>query len=153
LLKLGAKFKLFIAGDLDYDTQYSYELISLVNNSSFANSFIFMGELKDVISFYESIDVLCVPSIYNEPLSNVICEAKVYKKPSLILNRGGMPELVEHLMTGYICEAPSDLFKGLKFYIDNPLQCKIHGENAFNSIDKLSLGEVYFSEKWNNVFK
>jgi glycosyltransferase involved in cell wall biosynthesis len=52
--------------------------------------------------FFRRIDVLALPSIWEEPLPRVIYEAYAYGVPVIIPRVGGMPEIVEQDRTGFI---------------------------------------------------
>jgi glycosyltransferase involved in cell wall biosynthesis len=52
--------------------------------------------------FFERIDVLAVPSIWEEPLGRVIYEAYSHGVPVIVPRAGGMPEIVEEGKTGFI---------------------------------------------------
>jgi glycosyltransferase involved in cell wall biosynthesis len=52
--------------------------------------------------FFRRIDVLALPSIWEEPLPRVIYEAYAYGVPVIIPRAGGMPEIVEQDRTGFI---------------------------------------------------
>lgn len=52
--------------------------------------------------FYPSIDALVVPSLWHEPFGRVIVEAYSYGVPVLASERGGIPEIVDHLRTGIL---------------------------------------------------
>jgi len=72
--------------------------------------------------FYPQIDVLIVPSLWNEPLGRIVFEAYSYGIPVIGSNRGGIPEIIEHGRTGFIFEPDNeyellDLINGL---LDNP---------------------------------
>ena len=58
-------------------------------------------------SFFRRIDLLIVPSIWEEPLGRVIFEGFSYGVPAIVSRRGGMPEIVEHGVTGYVIEPES----------------------------------------------
>ena len=64
--------------------------------------FVDPGEL------YAGIDVLAVPSLWEEPLATVILEAYSYGVPVLAARRGGLPELVEHEKTGLVYEPETE---------------------------------------------
>jgi glycosyltransferase involved in cell wall biosynthesis len=53
-------------------------------------------------SFYESIDVTVVPSLWHEPLARVIFESFAHGVPVLASSRGGSPELVIPGKTGWL---------------------------------------------------
>lgn len=61
----------------------------------------FLGFVKPT-EFFERIDVLIVPSVWEEPLGRVIYEGYAHGVPALVANVGGMPEIVRVGHTGYV---------------------------------------------------
>jgi glycosyltransferase involved in cell wall biosynthesis len=61
----------------------------------------FQGIIKDVTTFYDSIDILIVPSI-REPLGLVAQEAALRGLPVIAANVDGLPEVVQHNKTGFL---------------------------------------------------
>lgn len=55
--------------------------------------------------FYRTIDVLVCPSTYNEPLPRVIYEGYGFALPTVAAATGGIPEVVEDGVTGYLYQA------------------------------------------------
>jgi glycosyltransferase involved in cell wall biosynthesis len=53
-------------------------------------------------AFFQDVDVLVVPSSYHEPLGRVVIEAYANGAPVLAARRGGLPELVDHGVTGHL---------------------------------------------------
>lgn len=156
LLKEGIAIELYVAGDLSTDLEYSRNLTSFVNNNNvFKENIHFLNIIYNTNRFYrETIDIICVPSIYEEPLSNVIVEAKISSKPSIIFNSGGMPEMITHKYDGYICKDMNvkSLKEALTFYYENPQCVTKHGINALNSIAKLGIDKDSFESKWHTLF-
>jgi len=62
---------------------------------------VFKGyaKTKDI---YTTIDILIVPSLWNEPFGRIVPEANSYEIPVLVSNRGGLPELVINGKNGYV---------------------------------------------------
>jgi glycosyltransferase involved in cell wall biosynthesis len=58
-------------------------------------------------TFYESVDVTVVPSLWHEPLARVIFESFAHGVPVLASSRGGSPELVVPGRTGWLFD-PSE---------------------------------------------
>lgn len=52
--------------------------------------------------FFARIDVLVVPSLWEEPLGRVIYEAYARGVPVIVTRRGGMPEIVDEGETGFV---------------------------------------------------
>ena len=146
---------IFIAGDKSVDPAYTLLLQETIKRQGLSDSVVFLGKINRVNIFYQQCDIICIPSIYEEPMANVVAESKTYHKACVIFNQGGMPEIVEHKRTGYICDEVSAkaLAEGLLFYLDNPSEIKAEGEAAFTSIEYLKLDKNTFCEKWLKVFQ
>jgi len=56
-------------------------------------------------SFLRGLDLLVVPSTWHEPLGRVVHEAYAEGVPVLVTPMGGMVEIVEHGVTGYLADA------------------------------------------------
>lgn len=68
----------------------------------------FFGAIKDVSGFYDSIDILLVPSI-REPLGLVAQEAALRGCPVIAAKVDGLPEVVKDNETGFCLEPTLDL--------------------------------------------
>jgi len=93
-----------------------------------------------------------VPSLFEDPMPNVIVEAKQSKLPSVVFRSGGAHELIRHKIDGFICEekTASHLKKGLEFFLDNEnLQISASNE-AYNSLIINEIDQYY--NKWCQVF-
>jgi glycosyltransferase involved in cell wall biosynthesis len=66
----------------------------------------FVGKVAPA-SFYESVDITVVPSLWHEPLARVIFESFAHGVPVLASSRGGSPELVVPGRTGWLFD-PSE---------------------------------------------
>jgi glycosyltransferase involved in cell wall biosynthesis len=64
---------------------------------------MFLGKQKSY-SFLAGIDLLIVPSLWNEPLGRVVLEAYACGIPVAVSARGGLPELVIENETGCVFE-------------------------------------------------
>ena len=53
-------------------------------------------------AFLRDVDLLVVPSSYHEPLGRVVIESYANGVPVLAARRGGLPELVDHEVTGHL---------------------------------------------------
>ena len=68
----------------------------------------FLGRINDVNTFYDSLNLLVVPSI-REPLGNVIIEAGIRKIPVIASNVDGISEIIEHNITGLLIKPSKPL--------------------------------------------
>ena len=63
----------------------------------------FTGWVDDVYTVLEKLDLLLVPSRWDEPNPRVILEAFAAGVPVIAFARGGIPEIIEHGRTGFLC--------------------------------------------------
>lgn len=66
-----------------------------------ADNVQFIGFVKPA-DFFARIDVLVVPSVWEEPLGRVIYEGYAHGVPSFVSGVGGMPEIVNEGCTGFV---------------------------------------------------
>ena len=146
----GYKIKLLIAGSCEYDELYFLHIKEYVDANYMANDICFLGEISNVADFFYSIDFLCVPSIYEEPLGNVVVEAKYYGKPVVIFPSGGMPELVRHMYDGFVCSNKSvdSLNQAILYYYAHRSEIKLQGVKSRSSLKKLSITYDSFVGNW-----
>ena len=79
----------------------------------------FLGFVRPA-DLFARVDVLVVPSVWEEPLGRVIYEGYAHGIPSIVSNVGGMPEIVEPGRTGFVFESGNarDLAQILRTAID-----------------------------------
>lgn len=150
----GYDVECFIGGSINSDSEYTKELLTIIDeNPQYANRIHLLGNINDIEKFYSAIDIIAVPSIYEEPMANVVTEAKLCHKLSVIYNLGGMPEIITHMKDGYICHETSieALTQALCYYADNTEEVKRQGEEAYQSIEYLGLKKEIFERKWLSV--
>ena len=82
-----SSWKLLIAGTVD---EKYLKHLNKINNSI---QIEYLGYV-DSSKFFEMIDVLIVPSLWNEPFGRVVIESILYSKPVIASNMGGIPELL-----------------------------------------------------------
>ena len=73
------------------------------------------------VRFYESIDILSVPTVYHEPKGLYVLEALAAGVPVVQPRHGSFPELIEATGGGILVnpEDPADLALGLRRLLDN----------------------------------
>jgi glycosyltransferase involved in cell wall biosynthesis len=91
---------------------------------------------------------LVMPIRWEEPFGMVMIEAMATGTPVVALNRGAVPELVNHGETGFICDEPSDLAEGLRDTpaID-PAACVAHVRAEF-SAEAMARGYEGVYHRW-----
>jgi len=112
----------------------------------------FLGYLDNPSIFYEAADLVIVPSNCDEALGNIVQEAALHKKASIISNRGGLPEMVIHSKTGLILKELSveAMIETIEWSRDNVDLFEKMGENAFKFVT-LHLSREKFSQQWVQV--
>jgi glycosyltransferase involved in cell wall biosynthesis len=70
---------------------------------------------------YAEIDVLVVPSLWEEPLATTVLEAALHGVPAIVARRGGFPEIVAALHTGLLFEPkdPQALRKAVETFLND----------------------------------
>jgi glycosyltransferase involved in cell wall biosynthesis len=65
----------------------------------------YIGHVEDVENVYHTADIVVVPSRWQEPLGLINLEAGACRKPVIATRVGGIPEVVEDDVNGYLVEA------------------------------------------------
>jgi len=145
---------LYLGGDVSVCPDYYSDLYRKVLRSGYNDKIQFLGELNNVSCFFNSIDILCVPTIVQEALGNVIVEAKSNKTPVVVFPSGGMPEIIESGVDGYVCSDKSveSLEDIIALYYYNRKLVELHSENSYMSLSKLGISYDVFKDKWNDIF-
>ena len=112
----------------------------------------FLGYVEDVGGLFEHADVHVCPSVWDEPLGNVVLEAKRAGVPSVVFPSGGLPEMiVERGRDGVVCGAQTAeaLAAGIEHYLtllDDDLAAA--GRAARDSLGVLGSDEATFRTRW-----
>jgi len=69
----------------------------------------FPGWVPDVFSVMDKLDLLLVPSVWEEPNPRVILEAFAAGVPVIAFRTGGIPEIVKHGYNGFLCDDPASM--------------------------------------------
>ena len=91
----------------------------------------FLGFVPDS-EFYNSVDVVVVPSIWAEPLPRTVLEAFGYGLTVIASDRGGIPEVLRDGETGYLIDLkePKQMADAISRAIANPLEGRAYGETG-----------------------
>lgn len=108
-------WRLVVAGEGDA----SYEMMLKRSYADPRVRFVGFVEPGAVLS---QIDVLVVPSLWEEPLGRVWLEAYAHSIPVIASRRGGMPEGIEDGKTGFLFDPdrPGELAGAIASVLDNP---------------------------------
>lgn len=92
----------------------------------------FVDFIDDPSAEYYNSDVVVVPSIKPEPFGRIAIEAMSAGKPVVAANHGGLPEIVEHGVNGFLF-TPGEVDSYNNFitkYIDDPSLIARHGRES-----------------------
>lgn len=128
LITINPNIKLLIAGD--GDTSYINFLKKIIGETK---NIILMGRVNQH-EFYPYIDVLVVPSLWNEPQGVVVIEAFAYGKPVIAANRGGIPEMIQDSYNGFLVDIDDYENQQLKDSINKMLSPNILEKMKSNAI-------------------
>lgn len=150
----GYKIELLLAGSTHVFEEYSKKLKQRIELSPQKDCIHFLEEISEITPFFNSIDFLCVPTIWPEALGNVIVEAKQNYTPVVVFPSGGMPELIEDGVDGFICKGKDTIsIKDICLkYINNPELIKKQSKKSFESLERLKINHNDFSNSWLSVF-
>ena len=113
--------------DLGGDTNQTADNVKMVS---------FIGNEDLLVKYYSAADMLLYPSIAdNCPL--VVLEAMACGLPVVSFNTGGIPELIEHKMNGYIAKYKDadDLKNGVEYLLNLPVhETEKMGQYSVNKI-------------------
>lgn len=147
--------KFIVAGPTDQDKDYFLSLIQLIEEKQLMERFSFPGHIENVYSLLGTCDLHIMPSIYQEPLGNVVVEAKSVGIPSVVFPVGGTPELIEHKVDGFICSDTTviALKEGIEFFLKSPDTLRKAGEAAKQSLQRLGISKESFVQAWRQVYE
>src|SRR5690606_681261 len=106
-------------GKLDYEAQ----LNAMVDPAK-----VRLVGYQDAEVFMRNIDVLVVPSLWDEPFGLVAVEACARHLPVIATDMGGLPEIIQDNLNGLICSPndPDSLGRAmLRLYLDSGLRQRL----------------------------
>jgi len=78
-------------------------IVDLINNLGLENNiFIQMFTLDEMVTLYAIADVCVYPSSVGEPFGLTMLESLASAKPMIVTNAGGMPEVIQNDINGYV---------------------------------------------------
>jgi len=116
----------------------------------------YLGTVSDDISLsliYAAADVFIAPSL-EDNLPNTILEASACGTPSVAFGIGGMPDMIEHQINGYLAKPyeVQDLANGLVWVLENPERHQKLAEQSRNTVLKHFNYEVQ-AKKYSMLFQ
>ncbi len=80
------------------------DLKNKVNSNNLDKYIKFIPFVTNIEDFYDKIDVVIVPSIFQDPFPTTVIEAMCFAKPVIATRVGGIPEMVLNNITGILVD-------------------------------------------------
>ncbi|HEO8419437.1 TPA: glycosyltransferase [Yersinia enterocolitica] len=103
VLKENSKVEFLIAGDVYKGEEYILDdLKHYIESKGLSSQITLLGQVSNMNSFYEKVDIFILPSIQPEPFGLVILEAMEREIPVVATNHGGPVEIIEDNINGFL---------------------------------------------------
>lgn len=148
--------RFLIAGDYSWRNPFATGLMARVEELGLSERIRFLGYVDDVPALLALADVHACPSVWEEPLSNTVVEAKQAGVPSVVFPSGGLPELIEDGVDGHVCEdkTAAALAAALRAYIEmEPARLAAAKAAAGTSLARLGITKDAFTKAWREVYE
>jgi glycosyltransferase involved in cell wall biosynthesis len=101
-----------------------------------SRSVTWIGHVDPAV-FYAQVDVVVIPSLWNEPFGRTAIESLAHGIPVIASNRGGLPEIIEDGVTGMIIDPhePGSLARAMSRFSAEP---ELAGRLGRNGAQRLS---------------
>lgn len=124
----------------------------LKEESKNKKNIIFLGKVdnKELCKYYNTADILCIPSQYEEGFGRVIAEAIACGLPVIGSNKGGISEALDNSVS--ILMEPSvknlenailQLYSDKQFYAKLRENCRVYAERNFSENNALTIINSY----------
>lgn len=113
-------------------TEFSAKVKRTIDDLKLNHEVKWHGYVSKVSEIYSTLDVVVMPTESYEPFGLIACEAGGRGLPSVVSNRGGLPEVVDDGVSGFTfdLDAPSGLADKLKILVSDPCLRQKMGRNA-----------------------
>lgn len=125
------------------DSDYEAELRRSASEKGLADRVHFLGERKDVVGVLDALDILMVPS-QMESFGLAALEAMTRGKPVMAANVGGLPEVVDHQVSGLVLplERPAWSQGLAELALDKDLMHRMGEAGRLNAKTKFSVEKM-----------
>jgi glycosyltransferase involved in cell wall biosynthesis len=153
LVVSGLPVHLDIVGGSRWDSAFRSRLVQFIAERGVADRIVLHGHVDDPSPFYARADVHLAPSIWDEPIGNVVIEAKREGTPSVVFPSGGLTEMVHHKVDGYICDDRSAgaLIEALRWMFDDRSRLD-RMRVAARADHDTRFDQVRFGTRWASVY-
>lgn len=154
MILAGNDITLWIAGESTWGDPLEEQLKEEVTRNNLQGRIVFLGKRRDIPELLARADIHICPSVVDDPSPNVILEAKREGVPSVAFPVGGIPELIEHKVDGFLCRSASReaLIEGVTYFVQNP-QARQAAALAARQSYETSFGFPRFQREWAEIFR
>ncbi|MCU1248558.1 MAG: uncharacterized protein JWQ49_1587 [Edaphobacter sp.] len=142
--------RFLIVGDnslVDLNRNHYEKVLQKLNELGIVDKFIFTGHRDDVIRLTAAMDI-CVLSTTREGFPLSVLEAMAMRKPVVATAVGGIPEIVEPGVTGYLHQRGNskELADAISSLIENSEEAKRIGQAAYEHVREQYSRQTFFYE-------
>ncbi|WP_018578356.1 glycosyltransferase [Legionella shakespearei] len=139
LQRRGILFKAKIAGDGKEKERYQ----QLIHQHQLEDKVILLGWIEDRYSFYESLDIFCLPS-REEAFGMVILESMIHSLPMVLSDLSGPREIIDNSESALLVTPrdPVSMADAIKQIIDDRHLAERLAKNAYQRVQHYSSSNV-----------
>lgn len=102
LLEGHPRVRLLVGGGADFeDPAEEVRVAEKVKASPYEDRIRVSGRMVEAMPFLDALDILVVPSLWDEPFGLVAVEGMARRLPVVVTRSGGLVEIVDHGVTGF----------------------------------------------------
>jgi glycosyltransferase involved in cell wall biosynthesis len=125
--------RLIIAGNIpkEYQNYFDEKVKPYLNNQ-----IQYLGPVNDIQKneLLRNAKAFLMPILWNEPFGIVMAEAMACGTPVIGFNRGSVPEVVEHNVSGFVCNTMEEMIEGInKLSLISRINVRNRAEQYFSS--------------------
>ncbi len=148
--------KLLIIGDNTKRNKYTKRIIKYSIEMKDKIKFVGYVENGNLKTYYDISDVIVIPSICDEAFGMVAIESMSLRKPLIVANRGGIPEVVNDKCAILIDKNNfiQKLAKAMEKMVEEPQNIKNMGNAGYNRFISIKeFNSNYYLKTFNNLIK
>lgn len=139
-----------IGGEVKFGEAYRQKLHDIMEAGRFKDRVTFTGHIPPsrMRSYIEKAAVVVIPEQYENMSPLLMIEAMALAKPVVISRAGGIPEFIEHGVSGWMADPldPADFAEKIVTVLDDPEQARSVGKSARERILKKLDSEVIWQK-------
>jgi glycosyltransferase involved in cell wall biosynthesis len=141
-----------IGGEVKFGEAYRKKLHDIMEAGRFSDRVTFTGHLppSQMRPYLEKAAVVVIPEQYENMSPLLMIEAMALGKPVVISRAGGIPEFIEHGVSGWMADPldAADFAEMIVTVLDDPARAHSMGETGKERILKKLDSEVIWQKTW-----